>query len=131
MQPIDLVSLIVEVVAWIGIVAGAGCLIAAVFARAADGSWSAVQAVVVDAGPARIARWFAGGGFQERELEHDEVDRVAGADEYGVWVRDGDPARMRFDPVPHGRRVLSSLSWALLGTGVAALAVSIVLMFVE
>ncbi|WP_350347987.1 hypothetical protein ABIQ69_15310 [Agromyces sp. G08B096] len=130
MPNLDLIAVLVELLAWVGLGLGLPVLIAAVIARAADRR-ERVDVVVVQPadghGPA-LVRWFADGELHERPIAPDELHGIADHESAEGYARPG--GRLSFERRGHAARVLAVLAWVLLSVGIAALAASVVLMLV-
>jgi len=126
---LDVLSLIVELFAWVGLGVGIPLFIAALAARAADRRWHQVEVEVLDRGDGPpVARWFSDAELHERPLSDDEAAAIHDPDAATGFA--GPGGRLRFERHGAPARVLWVLSVVLLGVGVAALAGGIVLIFV-
>jgi hypothetical protein len=127
MDQLDVIALVAEVIAWVGLAAGGVLLLAFAFARMADGAWDATEVAVVERGDVTMVRWFADGRFHERPLEEGEEPKPDSEDgEPLAWVRRRSPERLRFEAASHVPRVLGTLAVILVGLGVVATVVSTV-----
>jgi hypothetical protein len=127
MDSLDVIALVGEVIAWVGLAAGGILLLAFAFARMADGAWDATEVAVVERGNVTMVRWFADGRFHERPLEPGEEPKPDSEDgEPLAWVRRRSPERLRFEATSHVPRVLGTLAVILVGLGVVATVVSTV-----
>jgi hypothetical protein len=127
MDQLDVIALVGEVIAWVGLAAGGVLLLAFAFARMADGAWDATEVAVVERGDVTMVRWFADGRFHERPLEEGEEPKPDSEDgEPLAWVRRRSPERLRFEAASHVPRVLGTLAVILVGLGVVATVVSTV-----
>ncbi|UOE43768.1 hypothetical protein [Agromyces larvae] len=127
MPALDVIGLLLEVLSWVGLGAGAVLGIAWIAARSADGGWREVEVVVVPGigQDAPVARWFAGDELHERPLEDDELAKLeAVGDDAVAWASGG---RLRFERRSHAARVLGLLALILLAVGAVALAAGLIL----
>jgi hypothetical protein len=127
---LDIIGLIAEVFVWVGLVLGAVCLLVLLVMRTFGGRWIEADGVAVtEAGETRL-RWMSLHGLHERFLDPDDRHLVNPSAPIRLYYSQRDPSRIRFDAVGHGERTLRLLSWLLLGLGLVALVVSIVLIFI-
>ncbi|BDZ54419.1 hypothetical protein [Agromyces marinus] len=126
MEPLDVIALAGEVVAWIALTSGLALLLAFAFARMADGTWDPTEVAILQRPDGDLVRWFAGGEFHERPLEAHEHARHGDEGELVGWVRRRTPERLRFEASSHVPRVLGTLAVILLVVGVAATVASTV-----
>ena len=128
MGVLDLVSVVAEVITWIAFGLGFACLLIAVILRIVDGTWLPTDAVVVDGESGHsTVRWFAGGEFQQRHLSPEERAHVTVPDEQPMFYRRRSPDRVRFERVRPIRRMFATLTLVLLGIGVVATLVQVVI----
>jgi hypothetical protein len=126
---LEIVGLIAEVFTWVGLVLGAVCLLALLIMRTFGGRWVEADALAVtESGETRL-RWMSLHGLHERSLDPED-HRFADAAAVRLYYSQRNPSRIRFEPVGHGERTMWLLAWLLLGLGVLALVVSIVLIFI-
>lgn len=127
MGALDLVAMVAEVITWLAFGLGLACLLLAVILRLVDGTWEPTDAFVVDgeSGTSTI-RWFAEGEFHQRHLSSDERAHVTEPDEQPAFYRRHDPDRLRLERVRPIRRVFATLTIVLLGVGVVATIVSVI-----
>ncbi|WP_101848287.1 hypothetical protein [Zhihengliuella sp. ISTPL4] len=120
MQLVDTLSVVGEVLAWIGLGIGAPLLIVALLIRLVEGQWVPVEIAVIDRDGRLSARWFAGGDFHERSLRRGER---APADDGWVegFYSSNDPSRARIGEPPHLRRVLRTVGIVFATVGVLGL----------
>ncbi|GAA1058589.1 hypothetical protein [Agromyces bracchium] len=127
MEPLDVIALAGEVIAWVALSAGGVLLLAFAFARMADGAWDAIEVAVVERDDGTVVRWFAGGEFHERPLEPGEEPKPDSEDgEPLAWVRRRSPDRLRFEATSHVPRVLGTIAVILVGLGIVATVASTV-----
>lgn len=123
--------MIAEMCAWIGGILGGLCLFLRLIVQTVDGTWIKTHAVLVGESPAARVRWVAHDGvIRECDLSGPELDQLRGAAEPDVYYSERDPARMRLHPVTDASTVLRFVALILLGTGVVAVIVAVVLFFV-
>lgn len=120
MQLVDTLSVVGEVLAWMGLGIGLPLLIVALLIRLVEGQWVPVEIAVIDRDGHLSARWFAGGDFHERPLRRGEC---APADD--AWVEgfysSNDPSRARIGEPPHLRRVLRTVGIVFAAVGLLGL----------
>jgi hypothetical protein len=131
MNAVDAVGTIAEVLSWIGLGVGLPLLAIVLLVKVHDGAWLPQEVVVVEdeSGRAR-ARWFAAGDFRERPLRADESHHWHGHEDVDAFVSERHPALMRFEPRRPLLHAFQVLGITLAGVGAAAVALSIVLLFV-
>lgn len=131
MNAVDAVGTIAEVLSWIGLGLGLPLLAIVLLVKAHDGSWLPQEVVIVkdESGRAR-ARWFAAGDFRERPLRADESHHWHGREDVDAFVSERHPTLMRFEPRRPLLHAFQVLGITLAGVGAAAVALSIVLLFV-
>ncbi|CAD5141489.1 conserved protein of unknown function [Microbacterium sp. Nx66] len=122
-QLVDTLSVVGEVLSWIGLGIGVPLLIVAMLIHLVEGQWVPVEIAVIDRDGRRTARWFAGGDFHERPLRRSEPTATTDG-----WL-DGfhssnDPARSRIGEPPHLRRVLRTVGVVFAAVGAVGLMVS-------
>jgi len=126
---LDVLSLIVELFAWVGLGVGIPLFIAALAARAADRRWHQVEVEVLNRGDGPpVARWFSEDELHERPLSDEEAAAIDDPDAATGFA--GPGGRLRFERHGSPARVLWVLSLVLVGVGAAALAGGIVLIFI-
>ncbi|WP_353816793.1 hypothetical protein [Agromyces sp. SYSU T00266] len=126
MDPLDVIALVGEVIAWVALAAGGVLLLAFAFARMADGAWDAIEVAIVERDDGDVVRWFAGGEFHERPLEDEEPKPDSDDGEPLAWVRRRSPDRLRFEAASHLPRVLGTIAVILVGIGIIATVASTV-----
>lgn len=129
MDASEVVSVIAEVIGWIALGGGVGCLLFALIIRIADGRWLATEAVVIDQEHGSTIRWFAEGAFHSRRLGGDEREHVRRPDEELAYFKEREPDRLRLHEPPPGRRIIRNVGLILLGIAALAGIVGLVLMF--
>lgn len=130
MSASEVVSIVAEVIGWILLGGGLGCLLLALLIRLADGPWVRTDAVVVDGEEGSVVRWFAEGAFHSRRLGSDERDHVQNPEEEPAYYKRREPDRLRLHEPPQGRRFLARLGIIQLGIALLAGVVGLVLAFV-
>ncbi|WP_173922760.1 hypothetical protein [Agromyces sp. Marseille-P2726] len=131
MEASEVVSVVAEVIGWIGLAGGLGCLLLALLIRLADGRWLPTEAVVIDQAHGSTIRWFAEGGFHQRRLSDDERAHVRHPDEELAYFKQREPDRLRLHDPPPGRRILRNVGIIMLLIAAIAGVVGLVLMFIE
>jgi hypothetical protein len=124
------IDAVVEIFSWAGF--GLGALVAgvALIMYLFDGTWLPTRGVLDDAEHGRIVRWFdEDGGVNEAYLTHDQVTQLQGKDMADIFYRRGSRGRMRLTQGSHAVRTVALLALGLVGVGVLALVVSLVLLF--
>ena len=130
MDASEVASVVAEVIGWIGLAGGLGCLLLAFLIRLADGRWLRTDAVVVDQEHGSTIRWFAEGGFHQRRLSDDERAHVRHPDDEPAYFKQREPDRLRLHEPPPGRRIIRNVGIILLVIAAIAGLVGLLLMFV-
>ena len=120
MEAWEVVSVVTEVISWIALVGGLGCLLSALLIRLADGRWLRTEAVVIDQEHGSTVRWFAEGAFHQRRLSEEER----------AYFKQREPDRLRLHEPPPGRRIIRNVGLILVGIAAIAAIVNLVLMLV-
>ena len=94
MEASEVVSVVTEVIGWIALAGGLGCLLLALLIRLADGRWLRTEAVVLDQEHGSTVRWFAEGAFHQRRLSDDERAHVENPEEEPAYYRKREPDRL-------------------------------------
>jgi hypothetical protein len=131
MEASEVVSVIAEVIGWIALGGGLGCLLLALLIRVADGRWVRTDAVIVDQEHGSTVRWFAEGAFHQRRLGDDERNQVEHPDEEPAYYKQREPDRLRMHEPPQGRRIIRIVGLVLLAIAAIAGLIGLVLMLVE
>ena len=131
MEASEVVSVIAEVIGWIALSGGLGCLVLALLIRLADGRWVRTDAVIVDQEHGSTVRWFAEGAFHQRRLSDDERNQVERPDEEPAYYKQREPDRLRMHEPPPGRRIIRMVGVVLLVIAAIAGLIGLVLMFIE
>ena len=114
MEAWEVVSVVTEVISWIAVAGGLGCLLSALLIRLADGRWLRTEAVVIDQEHGSTVRWFAEGAFHQRRLSEEERE----------------PDRLRLHEPPPGRRIIRNVGLILMGIAAISAIVNLVLMLI-
>jgi len=130
MEASEVVSVVTEVIGWIALAGGLGCLLLALLIRLADGRWLRTEAVVLDQEHGSTVRWFAEGAFHQRRLSDDERAHVENPEEEPAYYRKREPDRLQLHEPPAGRRIIRWLGIVLLVIASIAGLVNLVLMLV-
>ena len=130
MEASEVVSVVTEVIGWIALGIGLGCLLLALLIRLADGRWLRTEAVVLDQEHGSTVRWFAEGAFHQRRLSDDERAHVENPEEEPAYYRKREPDRLQLHEPPAGRRIIRWLGIVLLVIAAIAGIVNLVLMLV-
>jgi hypothetical protein len=130
MEASEVVSVVTEVIGWIALAGGLGCLLLALLIRLADGRWLRTEAVVLDQEHGSTVRWFAEGAFHQRRLSDDERAHVENPEEEPAYYRKREPDRLQLHEPPAGRRIIRWLGIVLLVIAAIAGIVNLVLMLV-
>lgn len=128
----NVVDVVIELFTWVGLGAGILLAVAALILYVADGTWVPVRAVVEHVDDHRVVRWFdEHGGVNEAPLSPHDDARIGDADMADVFARRGSSHRMRLTRSSPLVRFVALLAAGVLGLGVVASALSIVLLFVR
>lgn len=126
------VDAVVEIFSWVGF--GIGVLLAGVtlVLYLLDGTWLPARAVIEDSDDGRLVRWFdEDGDVNEARLSHEQQHSLAGKDMADIFYRRGATGRMRLTRGSPSVRAVGLLAAGLFGLGVAALILSVALLFVR
>ena len=128
MEASEVVSVVAEVIGWIALAGGLGCLLLALLIRLADGRWLRTEAVVIDQEHGATVRWFAEGAFHQRRLSEEERAFVRNPEEEPAYFKEREPDRLRLHEAPPGRRIIRNVGLILAGIAAIAAIVNLVLM---
>ena len=121
---------VIEIFSWVGLGGGLLLAFAAVVTLLADGTWLPARAVVEEIDGQRVVRWFdERGGVNEAPLSSHDEAQIGAADMTDIFYRRGSAHRMRLTRSSPAARFLSLLAAGVLGLGVVAFVLSIVLLF--
>ena len=129
MDASEVVSVVAEVIGWIAIAGGLGCLLLALLIRLADGRWLPTEAVVIDQEHGSTVRWFAEGAFHQRRLSVEEREHVRRPEEEPAFFKEREPDRLRLHEPPPGRRIIRNVGLILVGIAALAGLIGLLLMF--
>ena len=124
-------GLISEVLTVIGLFGGTTLLIAGLSVRAISGRWVRADGVIASSDSGTLIRWFDGDGevHESPAVTHETYQLVPG-DDVPVWFHFRTPSRCRTNAPEFDGKALRVTGLILLGTGLVAAALGIVLMFV-
>lgn len=121
---------VIEIFTWVGLGGGALLAILAVVLLLADGTWLPVRAVVEEVDGGRVVRWFDDqGGVNEAPLSAHDDAKIGAADMADIFFRRGSAHRMRLTRSSPLVRFVSLLAAGILGLGLVAFVLSIVVLF--
>lgn len=121
---------VIEIFTWVGLGGGALLALVAVVLLLADGTWLPVRAVVEEVDGGRVVRWFdEGGGVNEAPLSAHDDAKIGSADMADIFYRRGSAHRMRLTRSSPVVRFVSLLAAGILGLGLVAFVLSIVVLF--
>ncbi|BAJ75643.1 leucyl-tRNA synthetase [Microbacterium testaceum StLB037] len=121
---------VIEIFTWVGLGGGALLAIVAVVLLLADGTWLPARAVVEEVDGGRVVRWFDDqGGVNEAPLSAHDDAKIGAADMADIFFRRGSAHRMRLSRSSPLVRFVSLLSAGILGLGLVAFVLSIVVLF--
>lgn len=127
MTTLEVLAMIGEILALIGLCAGLPLLVLGAALRASERGWEPTELAVTRAeGRARV-RWFAGGDFRERPLRRDEEHLDDGL--YRGFVSGRRRGRVRFAAPPKGGGHCWAAGATLTAAGVVGFVVSLLPMF--
>ena len=124
------IDAVVEIFSWVGF--GLGALVAgvALIMYLFDGTWLPTRGVIEDVEHGRVVRWFdEDGGVNEAHLSHEQERALAGKGMADIFYRRGARGRMRLTQGSPAVRAIAFLALGLIGVGVIAVTVSLVLLF--
>ena len=130
MEASEVVSVVTEVIGWIALGIGLGCLLLALLIRLADGKWLRTEAVVLDQEHGSTVRWFAEGAFHQRRLSDEERAFVRDPEEEPAFFKEREPDRLRLHEPPPGRRIIRNVGLILMGIAAISAIVNLVLLLV-
>jgi hypothetical protein len=121
---------VIEIFTWVGLGGGALLAIVAVVLLLADGTWLPVRAVVEEVDGGRVVRWFdERGGVNEAPLSAHDDAKIGAADMADIFFRRGSAHRMRLTRSSPVVRFVSLLAAGILGLGLVAFVLSVVVLF--
>lgn len=121
---------VIEIFSWVGLGAGVLLALVALILFVADGTWLPARAVVEQLDGHRAVRWFdEHGGVNEAPLSAHDETKVGPSDMVDIFYRQGSAHRMRLTQKSPLVRFVSLLAAGVLGLGVLAFVLSIVLLF--
>ncbi|AZS46344.1 MULTISPECIES: hypothetical protein [Microbacterium] len=131
MNAVDAVGMIAEILSWVGLGVGLPLLTIVLLVKVHDGPWLPHEVVILEEEDGRArARWFTAGDFWERPLRAEESVHWRGREDADAFISARHPRLMRFEPRRPLLHALQVLGITLAGVGAAAVAVSIILLFV-
>lgn len=126
------IDALAEIFSWVGFGLGALVLGVALVMYLFDGTWLPARAVVEEADHGLLVRWFdEDGGVNQAPLSHEQERAIDGKDMADIFYRRGSADRMRLTQGSPAVRAVALLGGGLVGLGVVALAVSLVVLFVR
>ena len=129
---LDLVGILAELFTWVGLILGVLCLLVVMILRLTRLSWIETDAVIVEESGSAQLRWMTTEGtLHTRILDDGERSEIDDPDELHVHYHRHAPDRIKFEATGHGEKVLRALGLILLGIGIAAIIVSLVVLFIE
>ncbi|KTS91114.1 leucyl-tRNA synthetase [Microbacterium testaceum] len=121
---------VIEIFTWVGLGGGTLLALLAVVLLLADGTWLPARAVVEEVDGGRVVRWFDDrGGVNEAPLSSHDDAKVGSADMADIFYRRGSAHRMRLTRASPVVRFVSLLAAGILGLGLVAFVLSIVVLF--
>ncbi len=127
----DVVGIAAELFTWIGFGGAALCFIALLLVRAFQGKPVASEGVLVETETGTQLRWLADDGLmRSRALTDVEAQGTIDPDELLVYYRRRSPDTVELERVDHAERVLRMLGLILLGVGLVASLVGLVVLVV-
>lgn len=121
---------VIEIFTWVGLGGGTLLALLAVVLLLADGTWLPARAVVEEVDGGRVVRWFDDqGGVNEAPLSSHDDAKIGSADMADIFYRRGSAHRMRLTRPSPVVRFVSLLAAGILGLGLVAFVLSIVVLF--
>jgi hypothetical protein len=124
---------VVEIFTWVGLGVGGLFAVLTLVAYLVDGTWMPVRGYVEPDDDGRgggMLRWFdEDGEVNVAHISAEEWRDLGGAEAVEVFARRGTPHRMRRARRAPAVRLFATLAAVLLGVGVIALLLSVVLLF--
>jgi hypothetical protein len=126
----DAIDAVVEIFTWVGFTVGALVAGIALVMYLLDGTWVPARGVIESTEHGPLVRWFDDdGGVNEAPLTHEQEHELAGKDMADIFYRRGSRNRMRLTQGSPAVRAVAKLAFGLVCVGLAAIAVSGVLLF--
>jgi hypothetical protein len=126
----SIVSLLCEVLAWVGLPLGATLYIAGLSVRGFGWRWVHADAVIAASTPVHMVRWFdRHGDVHDMPADTEETHALAPGDDVSVWFNSRHPDRCRTHSPELDGKGLRVIGLVLLGTGFVATVLGFVLMF--
>lgn len=128
----DIIGVVTELFTWIGFGGAVLCFLSFLSVRATLGRPVTSEAALAETEEGTQLRWMADDGLlRSRALTQSEALDSTDPDELLVHYRRRRPDAVELQPVDHAERVLRLLGLILLGVGVLATVVSIVVLVVS
>lgn len=123
-------GIISEILTLVGLLAGVPLLITGLIAHGISHRWVKTDGVIAVSKSGSVIRWYDGEGdvHAGHQNTHESHGLVPG-DDIPVWYLPRWPGRCRTDDPSHDGRALRLTGLILVGVGVAAAVVGVVLMF--
>ncbi|MDJ0348616.1 DUF3592 domain-containing protein [Cryobacterium sp. PH29-G1] len=130
MDPISFFGILTEILTVVGLVVGAALFIVGLGVRGFSGQWVKTHAVIAASAAGTVIRWFDNvGDVHECPADTHETHLLTPGTDVVLWFRRRAPERCRTHDPEHDGKGLRLTGIVLLGLGVVAGIVGIVLMF--
>ena len=127
----DIVGVATELFTWIGFGGAALCFLGLLIVRATLGKPVSSEGALAETENGTQLRWLADDGLlRSRALTESEALDTTDPDELLVYYRRRDPDTVDLQPVDHAERVLRMLGLILVGVGVVAAVVGVVVLVI-
>jgi hypothetical protein len=127
----EIISLVSEILTLIGLVLGIPLYIAGLSMRGFGGRWVEADGVIAASAAGPVIRWFdETGEVHEAHADTHETHHLEPGDDVTVWFLAHSPDRCRTHSPDHDGKALRLIGLILLGTGVGAGILGIVLLFI-
>jgi hypothetical protein len=130
LDAIDTLAIISELFTWIGLLGGVVLLTIGLTIRAHAGNWVKTTGVVATGGGGNVLRWFDNDGeVHQTDATTAESAHLAPGSDITVYFRPRRPHVSRTDSPDHDGRAILTTGAVLLGIGLLAAIVGLVLLF--
>ena len=128
----DVIGVATELFTWVGFGGAALCFLGLLLVRAILGRPVSSEGALAETDDGTQLRWLADDGLlRSRALTTSEAAEATDPDELLVYYRRRTPDTVELQPVDHAERVLRLLGFILLGVGVVATVLSVVVLVIS
>ena len=130
MSGLDFAGIISEILTLIGLFVGGALYTVGLSVRGISGRWVRTDAVIAAALPTHVIRWYDHeGDVHERPADTEETHKLEPGEDVHVWFRKRSPDRCRTHNPDLDGKAFRVIGLILLGIGVVAAVLGIVVMF--